>query len=118
MDFFEGVTTDIYDGGGFANIPNSFSLSQNYPNPFNPTTTISYALHNTGGKNTARTKLEVINILGQHIKTLVDEVQGPGNYSVIWDGSDDHGGQTASGIYFYRLQRGSNVESKKMIFLK
>ncbi|MBN2226389.1 MAG: M6 family metalloprotease domain-containing protein [candidate division Zixibacteria bacterium] len=118
MDFFEGVTTDIYDGGGFASIPNSFSLAQNYPNPFNPTTTISYALHNTGGKNTARTKLEVINILGQHVKTLVDEVQGPGNYSVVWDGSDDNGGQTASGIYFYRLQRGNNVESKKMIFLK
>jgi len=118
MDFFSGFTTDIYEGGGFATIPNSFSLSQNYPNPFNPTTTINYALHNTGGRNTTRTRLEVINVLGQHIRTLVDEVQGPGNYSVVWDGSNDNGRKTASGIYFYRLQRGDNVESKKMIFLK
>ncbi|UCD16362.1 MAG: M6 family metalloprotease domain-containing protein [Candidatus Zixiibacteriota bacterium] len=118
LRFFNGFTTEVYDGSEFTPIPKSFTLGQNYPNPFNPRTTIEYALQNTGHRTIPRTRLMVLNILGQHIRTLVDQVQSPGRYTAEWDGTDDSGRKIASGVYFYRLQRGPEVESKKMIFLK
>ena len=89
-------------------------MDQNYPNPFNPSTSISYSL----GAGQERTELSVFNVLGQKVKTLVDEIQGPGTYTITWDGTTDHGDGVATGIYFYRLKRGDQVESKKMVFLK
>jgi len=100
--------------------PMQFSLSQNYPNPFNPTTTISFAVH--GSQFTVhgplRTTLQVYNILGQGVKTLVDEELEPGSYQVAWDGKDDRGKEVSSGIYFYRLAVGEYVATKKMLLLK
>lgn len=120
LEFFGGIATSVYDGQPFGQLPKNFELHQNYPNPFNPMTNISYTLRATGGSGVppARTNLSVYNILGQHIKTLVDKVQVPGTHVVPWDGTDSFGRPVASGIYFYRLVRGSDSETKKMVLVK
>ncbi len=117
VDFFGGIATDIYDGNPYARIPNSFDLSQNYPNPFNPTTTIRYTIRPTDEIG-AVTRLDVFNMMGQKVITLVDEAQIPGNYEVQWDGVNSNHQEVSSGMYFYRLTRGSEYSSKKMTLLK
>lgn len=87
--------------------PNYF-LHQNYPNPFNPITTINYSL-----PNSVFVKLVVFNSIGQEIAKLVNETIAAGNHKVEFDASN-----LSSGIYFYKLQAGSFVETKKMILLK
>ncbi len=94
-------------------LPKEFSLGQNYPNPFNPTTTISYAL-----PSNAYVKLMVYNVLGQKVKTLVDEEQAAGYKQVVWNGQNDRGEQVGSGIYFYRIQAGDFTKTAKMSLLK
>jgi photosystem II stability/assembly factor-like uncharacterized protein len=89
-------------------IPNKFELYQNYPNPFNPTTKISYKV-----ESYKVIKLIVYDILGKEIETLVNEKQSPGAYEVTFDGS-----KYASGIYFYQLNAGDFVETRKMILIK
>ncbi len=115
-----------------------FSLSQNYPNPFNPATTIPFTVHGSrktvnspvhttqksiyGSQLTVNspihTTLTIYNILGQRVKTLVDEDKLPGEYKIIWDGKDDKGNSVSSGIYFYRLKAGEFTEVKKMLLIK
>lgn len=90
-----------------------FSISQNYPNPFNPTTTINYSV--PGASNV---KITVYDINGQTVKHLINEFKSSGNYSVYWDGLDDSGSKVSSGAYFYQLQIGNLVQTKKMILLK
>ncbi len=95
--------------------PHRFELSQNYPNPFNPSTKIKYSIPNSPlpfGKGLG-VRLEVYDILGREVATLVNEKQRPGNYEVTFDGA-----KLSSGIYFYKLQAGSFVQTKKMILLK
>ncbi len=94
-------------------LPESFELSQNYPNPFNPTTTISYSL-----PRRSNVTIEIFNLLGQRIRTLVDESQSSGPHRVDWDGRDAAGKTVSSGVYLYRLKAGESVQSKKMILLK
>ena len=93
------------------------SLNQNYPNPFNPSTTIKYNIPNPSAdgekRETKNVKLLVYDVLGEIVETLVNEKQKPGSYEMKWDGSE-----LTSGIYFYRLQVGDYVETKKMILLK
>lgn len=89
-------------------IPKQFSLSQNYPNPFNPLTTIKYAI-----PNNTKVTLKVYDILGKLIRTLVNEYKNAGNYSVSFDGSS-----LASGVYFYKIEAGTFVQSKKMVLVK
>jgi len=79
--------------------PEAFILHQNYPNPFNPETTIQYQL-----PKKSEVKLAIVNLLGQRVATLVNEVQSNGTYSIQWDGKDDTGTELASGIYLFRLQ--------------
>ena len=67
---------------------------------------------------TTKTSLKVYNTLGQEVKTLVDKVQSPGVYKVEWDGTGSDGSRVASGVYFYRLQRGDEANTKKMILVK
>jgi photosystem II stability/assembly factor-like uncharacterized protein len=93
--------------------PRYYELSQNYPNPFNPTTTINYAL-----PSQRRVKLNIYNNLGQLVHTVVNELQHAGTYSVRWNGTDYRGQKIASGIYFYRLEAGEFVETRKMLILK
>ena len=99
-----------------AYLPKAFLLAQNYPNPFNPSTTISYAIPEDIGQVAVR--LNVFNIRGQLVRTLVDKSQGPGTYNVNWDGADNKGRQISSGVYFYRLVADDFVSTRKMVVLK
>ena len=83
-------------------------LNQNYPNPFNPTTTISFSI-----PSSAFTSLKVYDILGNEVATLVNEEKQAGNYELQFDASN-----LSSGIYLYKLQVCSFVETKKMILIK
>jgi len=90
-----------------------YPLAQNYPNPFNPETDISYNL-----PQGCHVKLSVFNIMGQKVRTLVDEYQTAGHKTVQWDGRDHIGEEVASGVYFYRLQAGEYSQVRKMLMLK
>lgn len=94
-------------------VPPDFSLSQNYPNPFNPSTTISYQL-----PKSSSVKLEVYNLKGQKVKTLVDANQVAGYHNVIWNGTDTSNRNVASGVYLYRLSNPSKTISKRMLLMK
>jgi hypothetical protein len=96
-----------------ASLPQVTTLAGNYPNPFNPSTTISYQLAEESLVN-----LSIYNIKGQHITTLVSEIQHPGTHTLQWQGTDDKGKPSPSGIYLYRLSAGENIFSRKMILLK
>jgi hypothetical protein len=101
---------------GLESVPRDFTLEQNYPNPFNAATTITFALEGTG--RTTDTKLEIFNVLGQKVTTLVDGPLAPGRHTHVWDGADRSGTPVASGLYFYRLTSGNRTEMKKMVLLK
>ncbi|SYZ74840.1 hypothetical protein TRIP_C90468 [Candidatus Zixiibacteriota bacterium] len=94
-------------------LPKVYALNQNYPNPFNPTTTIDFAL-----PTASHVKLVVYNLLGQKIKTLVDEQLTAGYKSVTWDGMTDSGSAAASGIYFYKIEANNYANTKKLMLLK
>ena len=98
--------------------PLLFYLYQNYPNPFNPYTRISYQLTVASGQSLPHVTLKIYNILGQEVRTLVDEEKGPGYYTVTWDGRDESGKEVSSGVYLYRLKVGSIIETKKLTLLK
>jgi len=101
-------------------VPSNFSLKQNYPNPFNPSTTLPFSLKVQGStfKGPIHTTLKIYNILGQLVRTLVDEEKLPGRYEVVWDGKDDRGKEVTSGVYFYRLESSGSTETRKMILLR
>jgi hypothetical protein len=94
-------------------LPQEFAIEQNYPNPFNPTTTIKYAL-----RENSDVTLQIYNVLGQLVKTLVNTKQTAGFKEVQWDGTNDFGVKVASGIYIYRIQANDFVMAKKMIMMK
>jgi len=89
-------------------LPLTYSLSQNYPNPFNPETNIQYSV-----PEQARVRLEVYNLLGQNVATLIDEVHAPGSYRAVFDGSG-----MASGVYFCRLEAGNRTIMQKMLLVR
>jgi hypothetical protein len=100
-------------------LPKSFSLGQNYPNPFNPTTTIRFEIGAASGVQEAvPTTLKIYNILGQLVRTLVDEPKTPGVYYQTWDSKDEQGTKVASGVYFYQLRVDKYNDTKKMVLLK
>jgi hypothetical protein len=93
--------------------PEAFALANNFPNPFNPETTIKYAL-----PDPADVRLEIYNMLGQQVRTLVAEPQNAGRYTVRWDATDESGHSLSTGIYFYRLLAGEFHKVEKMLLLK
>lgn len=95
------------------NLPKDFALDQNYPNPFNPSTVINFDV-----PTRSRVTLNIYNVLGQMVKTLVNEDLAPNKYSRTWDGTTNGGSRVASGIYFYKMEAGSFVSTKKMVMLK
>jgi antitoxin component YwqK of YwqJK toxin-antitoxin module len=99
------VENDRIDKPG---LPEQISLEQNYPNPFNPSTVIRYSIHQQ-----LHTRLNVYDISGREVATLVDEIKNPGYYEIAFDAS-----LLPSGVYIYRLQAGEYVESRKMLLLK
>jgi hypothetical protein len=104
--------------GDVTSRPVAFELGQNYPNPFNPSTTIKFTLPSLGGGGALPTSLRVYNVLGEVVRTLVDEPMAPGVHHEVWDGRDDQGNMAASGIYFYRLRAGELEQTKKMVLMK
>ncbi len=92
--------------------PAAVTLS-NYPNPFNPETTISFGLTEAG-----YTTLNIYNIAGQKIATLVQDELSAGTHSITWDGTTSNGANVASGMYFYRLQSGDYSITNKMVLMK
>ncbi|MFQ5651789.1 MAG: T9SS type A sorting domain-containing protein [bacterium] len=98
-------------------LPEKFGLSQNYPNPFNPTTTVQYAIPRSK-VNGIHVRIDIFNIRGQKIRTLVNELKQPGRYAVVWDGRSDAGTLSGSGLYYYRLQTEEFVATRKLVFLK
>jgi hypothetical protein len=96
-----------------APVPAQFLLEQNYPNPFNPSTKIKYGI----AENT-QVSLIIYNMLGQAVRTLVNERQSPNFYEIEWDGRNDEGILLSSGVYFYKLTAGAEVQLRKMLFLK
>jgi hypothetical protein len=130
MEFYTAATTDDIIAYGYAvtgdgrvlkvddvvvsvdltstTAPSDFVLKQNYPNPFNPATTITFDI-----SVKANVMLKVFNLLGEEVAPLVNEEKPVGSYEVEFDATS-----LPSGIYFYRLQAGDFVETKKMVFLR
>jgi hypothetical protein len=94
-------------------IPSRYSFHQNYPNPFNPVTTLRYEL-----PEQATVNITIYNMLGRQVKTLVNQTQGAGYKSVIWDATNDYGKPVSAGIYLYQIQAGKHISTKKMVLLK
>lgn len=94
-------------------LPEGFELKQNHPNPFNPTTQIEFTLPESG-----HVKLDIYNVSGQKIASLIDAHMSAGEHTVTWNATDDSGGRVASGVYLYRLTAGQYTTSKKMTLLK
>ncbi len=109
--------TGVSAENGMELIPLVTKLQGNFPNPFNPATSIKYALHED-----AKICIEIFNIKGQKVKTLIDEQQSAGYHSVMWNGKDNSGKTAASGLYFYKMasegNSGDYTSIKKMILLK
>jgi hypothetical protein len=94
--------------------PDVYALQNNYPNPFNPETTIKYQLPEAG-----EVTLEIYNMLGQVVNTLVNDYQTAGRYVIQWDATNNNGQSLSSGVYFYRISAGEEFHSiKKMLLLK
>ena len=126
----DGTISDMgafyYDQGtsidcDYLNIPNVVRLFQNYPNPFNPSTIISFSVTQnakSGSDGFSFVTLEIYNLKGQKVKTLLRETCESGNHSIIWNGDDDSGKSVSSGIYLYKLDVGDYHKVRKMILLK
>ena len=119
---FVGTTTD--EAGRFAlplqafstargtALPTGFVLGQNYPNPFNPSTVIPYEI-----PTPTHVRLEVFNLLGQRLATLVDGVRPAGAHTAQWDGTDAAGRAVGAGVYIYRLSGGGVTVSRRMVLV-
>ncbi len=94
-------------------VPSEFKLYPNYPNPFNPSTSISFAL-----PRKARVILEIYNVQGARVKTLVEDSREVGNHTVIWDGTDTSGNRVVSGLYLCRMKTSRFQQTIRMLFLK
>ena len=94
-------------------MPKEYKLYNNYPNPFNPSTTIKYSV-----PKVSNVKLQVYNMMGQLIKTLVNETKAPGFYNILWSGTNENNSKVASGIYFYRFESENFIANNKMILIK
>ena len=100
------LPTDVNDYSSI--LPKNFILSQNYPNPFNPTTTINYSAPKSGFVS-----IKVYDVLGREVATLINENKPAGNYSIQFNS-----GNLVSEVYFYRMQAGDFIQTKKLILLK
>lgn len=94
-------------------IPKEYVLSQNYPNPFNPTTQIQFSI-----PEQSNVTLTIYDITGREVMQLVNESLSTGTYTATWDGRNVNGQLVGSGVYIYRIQAGSFVQTKRMVFIK
>ena len=96
-----------------AEMPKEFALQQNFPNPFNPTTQIHYDL-----PEPSHVKIEIYDIRGRHIRTLVNWNVPAGRHTAVWDALDSHGLKVSTGLYFYKMVAGEFVDTRRMVLLK
>jgi len=108
------VQTNLLNVEENLTIPNQFALHQNYPNPFNPSTQISFDVPD--GSEIVR--LNIYNILGKKVNTLLNNVVNPGKHKIEWNAKDYEGNPVASGIYFYELSSSSFTARKKMLLIR
>jgi hypothetical protein len=101
-----GIVTEVEEE--LSILPKKYTLKQNYPNPFNPTTTIKYSI-----PKLSFVTLKVFDVLGNEVAVLVNEDKPVGKYEVEFDASN-----LSSGVYFYQIQAGDFIDTKKMILLK
>ena len=94
-------------------LPTSTGVSQNYPNPFNPSTTIEYSLEHRD-----HVTIDIFNMLGEHVRNIIDETKPAGRYQIQWNGTNQLGRQVGTGVYFYKVRIGEQEASKKMLLLK
>ena len=94
-------------------IVDEFSLSNNYPNPFNPSTTIDFAVAQSGDVSVI-----IYDMLGREVKNLVNGFHTPNYYSINWNGMNDAGTSVSTGVYYYKMVSSDFVEMKKMMFVK
>ncbi len=110
FEYMEEISIEV-------NPPRSFSLYQNYPNPFNPETVIRYQIPKLS-QAMLPVELKIYNLLGDEVKTLVQNDQDPGFYSIEWDGKNNQGKKVTAGTYIYRLKAGEFIKTKKMLLLR
>ncbi len=103
--------TSVADDGDA--LPKTFALEQNYPNPFNPETSIEYRV-----ATASDVKIQVFNVVGQLVRTLVDERQSPGAYKVTWRGNNDRGEPVSTGLYFLKMKAADFNKVQKMTLLR
>ena len=108
LDYVIQKSEDILE-----DIPDQYALSQNYPNPFNPITRMNYQL-----PKRSRVIISIYNIMGQEVRTLLNQDQDYGAHSITWNGVDQFGKTMATGVYFARMSTGSFSQTKKMLLLK
>ena len=96
-----------------AQLPLEFSLEQNYPNPFNPTTNITYSIPSDN-----QVVVNIFNLMGEKVKTLVDGFQTSGYKTTKWDATNEQGQSVSAGLYVYSIQAGNFNQTKKMLLLK
>ena len=107
------VEDDEVTGSTGSRVPTHFALHEAVPNPFNPQTTLSFSL-----PTAVHVQLTIYDVNGRLVTTLLDEERGPDRHEVIWRGRDDQQREVASGVYFYRIEAGSFVETKRMVLVK
>lgn len=108
-----GITTSPVDKASNEVLPGQIALEQNYPNPFNPITTIEYSIPTPGAVT-----VQVFDVTGRLVKTLISESQTAGKHTTQWNGSDESGCRVSSGAYFYVVRDGNTALARKMIVLK
>jgi hypothetical protein len=106
-----GIVTDVQSPIDI--VPAKYALSQNYPNPFNPTTRFNVSL-----PEAALLKVDVFNIVGQKIATVLSEERAAGNYTVTWNGTTQSGAPATSGVYLVRMQAGKFSAVRKVVLMK
>jgi len=112
-DYYDEVVVSVPGQRGDLTLPQTFELAQNYPNPFNLRTAIRYQI-----PEDCRVTLEIHNLLGQKVRTLVNVDQKANYYTAYWDGKNADGKGVSSGIYFYTLRAGNFTQTRRMVILK
>ena len=116
LDVFEMTMTKDFtfvSSDNSASRPCFFLLNKNYPNPFNPTTTITYEI-----PYTVYVQLSIYDVLGRHVKRLVDEQKSAGQFKISWDATNDTGERVAAGLYFCRMEAEDFVQTRKMMLVR
>lgn len=108
LTYYHKPTSDVNDHDKF--IPSSYVLFQNHPNPFNPSTNIPYQI-----PEAANMMIQIYNVKGNVVCTLLNERKTKGQYIVQWDGLDESGKKVASGVYLCRMTAGNFIDVKKLI---